>query len=300
MPSSPRSPRAPLTSRLRVLASAPGSAARASLRGLPYRLALSLFVFSALLVAAAIEALARRALPAPVARGLLDARPADAVEARVWGLPRVTVDVAIGAGKGATAGRAGLDVEYQSLPMTRPEADLLMSYLQPGDVYLEWGSSGTSLTFPRLVKDAYTIDDNPHVCAAIRDEVASHAPDLDNLRTFCAAKTPPTQPLAPQIAAEGTYATHAAYVDYPLEHLPEKTFDKVLINGAARVACALRILPHLHADSVVFFHDWFLRPDHYTAVLAHYEEVSRIVPIIRRERSVRPGRAAPEGASRGG
>jgi hypothetical protein len=79
------------------------------------------------------------------------------------------------------------------------------------------------------------------------------------------------------VAAEGTYKSHTDYVDYPLVHLPNTSFDKVLINGKARVACALRILPHLHSNSIVFFHDWFLRPEHYAAVLDYYDEVSRVM-----------------------
>lgn len=43
------------------------------------------------------------------------------------------------------------------------------------------------------------------------------------------------------------------------------------------MACALKILPHLHNDSLVFVHDFYARLDHYSHILQYYTEVSRIL-----------------------
>lgn len=169
-------------------------------------------------------------------------------------------------------------VNYASLPMRRPEVDLLLSYLRPTDVYLEFGASGTTLSFPHLVRQAYSVEHDMRVCQGISEEMRAHAELSFKLRAFCApvpagrdnwAVTSPFE--------EGSYRAFHNYVDFPRANLSGVLFDRVLINGRARVACALRVLPQLHPTSLVFFHDFFLRPAHYAAVLAYYDEVARVV-----------------------
>lgn len=169
-------------------------------------------------------------------------------------------------------------VKYGALPMRRPEADLLLSYLKPSDVYLEFGASGTTLAFPHLVARAYSIEHDIRVCEGIAAELREHQSLQSKLRAFCAPvrkghanwgiKSP---------FEEGSYVTFQNYVDFPRANLSGVHFDKVLINGRARVACALRILPMLTTNSLVFFHDYFARPQHYAAILPYYEEVARVV-----------------------
>jgi hypothetical protein len=103
-----------------------------------------------------------------------------------------------------------------------------------------------------------------------------------NLRAFCVPPSPDEQqqhesqdPASRH--TEGSYSGHRGYVDFPAHNLTELSFDKVLIDGPARVACALRILPQLKKSSIVLLHDFFLRPDHYSRVLDYYDEVARII-----------------------
>lgn len=175
-------------------------------------------------------------------------------------------------------------INYGSLPFRRPEADLLLSYLRPHHIYLEYGASGTTLTFPPLLNFSFAIEHDPHVCAGIESEMRAHESLTHKLRAFCA----PVQPghagwgLTSRFE-EGSYRAFSSYVDFPRNNLSHVAFDRVLINGRARVACALRILPQLHERSVVFFHDWFVRPAHYARVLVCYEEVARVVahgPVV--------------------
>eukprot|EP00177_Eucheuma_denticulatum_P005306 GFKZ01009649.1.p1 GENE.GFKZ01009649.1~~GFKZ01009649.1.p1 ORF type:complete len:551 (-),score=58.77 GFKZ01009649.1:1084-2736(-) len=169
-------------------------------------------------------------------------------------------------------------INYSSLPLHRPEADLLLSYLQPQHTFLEFGASATTVTFPLLVNQSYSIEHDPQICDLISSQL-SHIPKLHSkLRAFCVPIQPGhqswglTSPLE-----EGSYQAFHSYVDVPRTNLSSHLFDRVLINGRARVACALRILPHLHDRSLVFFHDFFLRPVHYAHVLPYYEEIARIV-----------------------
>lgn len=169
-------------------------------------------------------------------------------------------------------------VNYDALPMRRPEADLIMSYLNPTDTYLEYGASGTTLAFPMLVRHSFAIEHDTEVCDGISSEMQKHRELADRLRAFCAPVPPGRADWALQSQfEEGSYRAFHNYVDFPRTNLSSVKFDKVLINGRARVACALRILPQLHAQSIVFFHDYFLRPKHYSYVLAFFDEVARIV-----------------------
>lgn len=54
--------------------------------------------------------------------------------------------------------------------------------------------------------------------------------------------------------ADGTPDHFAAYIA-AASSLSDRTFSDVLIDGRARVACALAVLPHLTPSSVVLLHD---------------------------------------------
>lgn len=169
-------------------------------------------------------------------------------------------------------------INYGSLPMRRPEVDLILSYLHPDDAYLEYGASGTTLAFPMLVSQSYVIEHDMQVCKGISSEMERHPQLAQKLRAFCAPVPHGRADWALKSEfEEGSYRAFHNYVDFPRTNLSQVSFDKVLINGRARVACALRILPQLTEHSRVFFHDYFLRPEHYSTVLLYYDEVARIV-----------------------
>lgn len=81
--------------------------------------------------------------------------------------------------------------------------------------------------------------------------------------------------LRPQAVRAWSYASCKAYVDVPLTFSRQEThahgddhYDAVLIDGRARAAAALRLLPWLHRRSILFFHDFF-------AVRLHHLMIAR-------------------------
>lgn len=193
-------------------------------------------------------------------------------------LSRFPLTHAIGASKSLPNKQHHAQINFASLPMRRPEAQLLLSYLSPHHVYLEYGASGTTLAVPHLVHTAFSIEHDIQVCRGIDSEMHAHKSLTDKLRAFCVPVSPGHAGWATQSPfEEGSYAAFQNYVDLPRANLSHMLFDRVLINGRARVACALRILPQLKPTSLVFFHDFFLRPHHYASVLVYYEEVARVV-----------------------
>ncbi|PXF47938.1 hypothetical protein BWQ96_02324 [Gracilariopsis chorda] len=193
-------------------------------------------------------------------------------------LSRFPLSHAIGASNSSETAEQHAQINFASLPMRRPEAQLLLSSLSPDHVYLEYGASGTTLAFPPLVYTAFSIEHDLQVCRGIDSEMHAHKSLTEKLRAFCVPVSPGHAGWGSQSPfEEGTYAAFQNYVDLPRVNLSHVLFDRVLINGRARVACALRILPQLKPSSLVFFHDFFLRPHHYAAVLMFYEEVARVV-----------------------
>ena len=57
------------------------------------------------------------------------------------------------------------------------------------------------------------------------------------------------------------------------------SLDVVLVDGRARVACALTALPLLSAQGVVVIHDFTWRP-YYNAVLEAFERVQTVGTLV--------------------
>lgn len=164
---------------------------------------------------------------------------------------------------------------YPYIMMHRPEADLVASYLRPSDTYLEFGSGGSTLAFARLVRVAYSIE---HDCDWVRYVEAEARRDgaIGNLVVKCVQMKQGQRGWGTWSKMEhGSYEQFREYVDV-VKELGVK-FDRILIDGRARVGCALRVLPYLEEDGVVFLHDFYARVDLYKEVLKYYVEVARVL-----------------------
>lgn len=54
------------------------------------------------------------------------------------------------------------------------------------------------------------------------------------------------------------------------------------------LACALKVLPYLKPDSLVFIHDFYARTKLYSAVLRYYDEVARVLAVRNQDASQGP------------
>lgn len=159
--------------------------------------------------------------------------------------------------------------------MHRAEADIIASYLRPSDTYLEFGSGGSTLAYARLVRLAYTIE---HDCDWARyvEAEARKEEGYENLVVKCVQVKQGQRRWGTWSKWEhGSYEQFEDYVDV-VKELRVK-FDRILIDGRARMACALRVLPYLKEDGVVFLHDFYARVDLYKEVLKYYVEVARVL-----------------------
>ncbi|GAB0496617.1 hypothetical protein MMPV_007930 [Pyropia vietnamensis] len=172
---------------------------------------------------------------------------------------------------GQTTPEAGGDGSG-GLWMTPAEARLISAAMWPGMRYLEYGSGGSTRRFGGLASVAYSIEHDADWCRQMEPTLRGTP-----IRMVCV-------PVARAPAGSGgwgsrtpfdaaNYTTFRDYVRAP-GSLPPSTYDVVLIDGRARVACALYILRRLSRSSVVILHD--ANRKRYAPVSTYYEEVGRV------------------------
>lgn len=139
---------------------------------------------------------------------------------------------------GAATRNASITSEfpYPLIMMHRAEADLIASYLTDDDVYLEFGSGGSTIAYSPLVKRAYSIDHNCDYARQVQDTLRFlqiHPAD-GKTRFFCVNVRPGFRGWGMISPFEhGNYKQFREYVDL-IQNLPEERLDKVLIDGRAR------------------------------------------------------------------
>lgn len=125
-------------------------------------------------------------------------------------------------------------IDYANQMMHRPEVDLVASYLRPDDVYLEYGSGGSTRNFPRLVRHAFSIEHDCEWSRYLRAELDKSHFDYSNLNLICVPVEPGHRDWGTISTFEhGNYKQFKEYVD-KAETLPVSHFDRVFIDGRAR------------------------------------------------------------------
>ncbi|KAA8494650.1 hypothetical protein FVE85_2891 [Porphyridium purpureum] len=178
-----------------------------------------------------------------------------------------------------------LHFDHSKVMMARPEVDLIVSYLAESinasgtsdAVYLEYGSGGSTVAFTRFVKQAFSIEHNCAFARMMKETLAEEGLG-DRVDMRCAAVPPGTGGWGRIHGFEhGSYRQFQNYVD-AVDQLGVAAFDFVLVDGRARLACALKVLPYLKDRSIVFLHDFYGdRVQLYGGVLKYYDEVARVL-----------------------
>ena len=187
--------------------------------------------------------------------------------------------------------------------MAREEIDTILKYLPRKGVYVEWGAGGSTLLYPRYVKKAISIEHVQPWCQKVERELAMEQEktgELKNVDFYCVPiKRVDGSDKYFINENEGDYRTFKRYVDY-LEQVGVEKVDFALIDGRARVAVALRVLPFLKEASVVAVHDTQHRPEEYKEIFEHYDLVEKAVgkdergiSILKRKEKYREGKGLP-------
>jgi len=154
------------------------------------------------------------------------------------------------------------DVVIPSTPMMA-EADwkYIESTLKRMKVktFVEWGSGSSTLYFAKLAKTYVTIEHNPGWCGEVMMSLWQRG--IDNVKYIC---EPVTQGYRGWKGGwfEGSFSQFKQYVTAVdiVSAGTGGTLDAVLVDGRARLACAMYVMQYLNKDSIVFVHDFSRGP----------------------------------------
>jgi hypothetical protein len=116
--------------------------------------------------------------------------------------------------------------------------------------YLEYGSGGSTTVFTKFANVAVSIEHDSVWCASVGKLL-----EKAKLRHVIQLCVPKAVGLAPTAGWDGDYGQYRNYIDAVDRPGLPATYDFVYVDGRARVAAALKVLPYLRNDSIVVLHD---------------------------------------------
>jgi len=158
--------------------------------------------------------------------------------------------------------------------MSKEVIKSIKSYLNKNQVFFEWGAGGSTIEFSKYVKRYYSVEHDFEWYNLVKNRLKKKAnvkiyylpPCTENLKWF-------------PIFNEGKYTDFKNYVRFVNNiGLLGIKFDVVLIDGRARVDCAIEVLPYLSKDAIVFIHDFDRQ--YYWKVLKYYEIVDIVDNLV--------------------
>jgi len=148
--------------------------------------------------------------------------------------------------------------------MDRAEIDTIKKYLNKEMVVLEWGSGGSTLFFPQFVKKYYSIEHDHDWW----ERGFNRQPE--NCQVYWAKQNAPrTTPSKREQFKDYVEYVHCLGVD---------KFDAVFIDGRARIACGIEVIPYLDKDSIVFLHDG--HREEYKEFYTYYDLIDRAESLL--------------------
>ena len=141
---------------------------------------------------------------------------------------------------------------------TQQEEVFILNHLNSEFVVLEYGSGESTLIIQNLVKKLTSIEHNMDWYKDIKSKISN------NVDIFLC------EPDLPYLEGndDGDYETFKTYINKGLEYGP---YDLVYIDGRARVGCALKIIPKLKTNALVFIHDF---------VRSEYQQILKIYDLV--------------------
>lgn len=177
---------------------------------------------------------------------------------------------------------------FGSIWMSSGEIDLLLKYLKR-DVtnYLEWGSGGSTVHFPRHVTGRYvSIEHNTAWCNEVKSRLSSMPVNSknDHVELRCISVPRGTggwgkyHPLE-----EGSYPVFKKYVDEiavvsQTSSGASTYWDFVLIDGRDRVDAGIKTLSFIRNNTTVALHDSKRLREHYRPLQDYYDVAEEHIP----------------------
>ena len=142
--------------------------------------------------------------------------------------------------------------------MSPMERTIINAYLDTSQTMLEYGSGYSTLYFSRRVRSYYAIEHDRHHHRRIQNLLERSPRMYPSLRQYLLVPVDPGHRGWPGGLVEGTREQFEPYIT-AIKSLGVKKFDRVLIDGRARLACMIEVHPYLHKNSLLFVHDFTYR-----------------------------------------
>lgn len=143
------------------------------------------------------------------------------------------------------------------------EVKLIEGYLNPEHIMLEWGCGGSTLHFSHKVKKYYSIEHDHQWYETIKNQIPDNVTLIHKGRTDIPWEN----------YNQSEYKHYKEYIDV-VDEINE-IYNVVLIDGRARRLCALKVIPYINEDSIIFVHDYFIRTA-YHCIMDYYDLIEMI------------------------
>jgi len=161
--------------------------------------------------------------------------------------------------------------------MTKNEQNLFIEYISDANIYLEFGTGGsTVVTLSQSKAHIYSVESSKDWIECIRQkydiiEKSEKEGRLDMLYADIGNVGEWGVPVKQDFEQnKEKYLNYSKHIFYQYPEI--KQADVVLIDGRFRVACCLQILLNAKDDTTILFHDYWVRPE--------YHVVKRFVDYI--------------------
>jgi len=153
--------------------------------------------------------------------------------------------------------------------MSKSEYGTIQKLLNKEDLMLEYGAGSSTLYFSSFVKSYVSIEHD----YIWYEKIKSHTQKNVNI-----------------YYGDCFYKNNNVHCDYEdtdekerwrpyfemVSKIPKQTYNKILIDGRARVYCALEVYNYLNEDGLLFIHDYIGRKKYHSIVEKHYERIHSV------------------------
>jgi predicted O-methyltransferase YrrM len=146
---------------------------------------------------------------------------------------------------------------------TKNEQSFFLDNLKKEYSVFEWGSGESTLEIAGLVKRIVSVEHNETWYNTVKSTIT------DNIELHHVPQTVLHVDLT-----DGTYEQYESYVNF-IKNYKKGDFDVILIDGRARLYCAMAAISVCTEDTLVFIHDFLIPPiagrETYLSALNYYK-----------------------------
>jgi hypothetical protein len=159
--------------------------------------------------------------------------------------------------------------------MTDEEINKVTYYLKKDFDMFEWGSGGSTLYFSKFVKKYISVEHDDEWYKVVGDIIKKQ--NIKNVEYYNIKPNTKLYYFLDLTSYKNKFEEdwnitinkktivpifYKSYINF-ITKLNIDRFDTILIDGRARLYCAISALPYMDKDSIMFIHDFFMNPEYH-------------------------------------